>query len=465
VTAMAASVGLLVFTAGLASALRADASTISAASCSNASVQNAINVAVTGDTVLVPAGNCTWSSTVSWRGRGITLQGAGIGQTNITDQGAGGAALDIEDTSAAAFVTVFGFTFIKSANHPNGIIQIAGSQATLGFRFHHNRILQASSGSRGMGITTVYGLIDHVTFDVTASGGSIQSVSIWGSSSGTDGGFTPWSRPLTLGTNKAVYVEDCTFTYSSQDEDSIDAYGGARLVVRRSTFNNITIGFHGTDSGDQRSAFSYEIYDNTFINNSPTTLRAATLRGGTGVIFNNTYGGTHGTWYGVTMMNYRSCPGLSYGAWGTCDGTDWEIGSTDLSAQASRISSTNGGVKFCSVARDTLCTTDATCTAINGGTCSTFFDGSAANGYACRDQIGRTHDQVLAPLYVWNNGKSAEPNDSGLTCGSGINTYITSGRDYYNNTQKPGYVAYTYPHPAGTGGVALSSPTNLRIIR
>jgi hypothetical protein len=312
----------------------------------------------------------------------------------------------------------------------------------------------------------VYGLIDHVTFDVTATGGSIQSVTITGSPDGTDGGFTPWTRPLTLGSNKAVYVEDCVFNYSSQAEDSIDAYGGGRLVIRFSTFNNISVGFHGTDSGNRRSVFSYEIYNNTFTNNSSTKLRAATLRGGTGVFFNNTYGGTT-SWNGITAMVYRACPPLDSSAWQTCNGTNWQIGSTDFKAQASRVASTNGGVKFCSNARDTVCTSDAACG--SGGTCSTYFDGSGPGGYACRDQVGRTHDQKLSPLYVWNNGAGdAGTYDGGSSCGSGLSTYLQAGRDYYNDTPMPGYTAYTYPHPLATGGGVTASPnapTNVRIIR
>jgi hypothetical protein len=59
--------------------------TITAASCSSANVQSAINSVVDGDTVIVPAGSCMWTSAVSINNKGITLQGAGIGQTIITN--------------------------------------------------------------------------------------------------------------------------------------------------------------------------------------------------------------------------------------------------------------------------------------------------------------------------------------------------------------------------------------------
>lgn len=53
------------------------ASIINAASCSQTHVQTAVNSAVNGDTVLVPAGTCTWNSAVSITNKTITLTGAG----------------------------------------------------------------------------------------------------------------------------------------------------------------------------------------------------------------------------------------------------------------------------------------------------------------------------------------------------------------------------------------------------
>lgn len=66
---------------------------IYAASCSQADVQAAINVAGDGDFVLVPAGHCAWTTpagnndvpAVLISGKAITLQGMGTGQTVITD--------------------------------------------------------------------------------------------------------------------------------------------------------------------------------------------------------------------------------------------------------------------------------------------------------------------------------------------------------------------------------------------
>jgi hypothetical protein len=380
--------------------------------------------------------------------------------TDTTDDGSRGAALRIIGASEANFADISGLTFIKGADHPGGIVQIYGQQAAMGFRFHHNRLWVGSPSSQAVQIEGVYGLIDHVTFDVTE--GPIQAVAITGSADSLDGGFMPWSRPLSLGTVDAVYIEDSTFNYSDQSEDAIDAYGGARLVIRHNVFTNVSVGFHGLDSGGRRSVFSFEIYDNVFTNDSTTILRGATIRGGTGVIYNNTYGGTR-QWYDVTLMVYRACPPLDQSDWKTCDGTNWQLGSTVLSSDASRTASLGGGVKFCSNARDTVCRVDDDCG--GSGTCSTFLDGSGAGGYPCRDQPGRTHDQVLSPVYTWNNGHLGIGNyNADLACGLGIDTYLRENRDFYN-VPRPGYVAYMYPHALSSPQIPPSAPTNLRIIR
>src|SRR5262245_61893378 len=58
----------------------AHAATITAASCTSADVQAAIDQAVEGSTVLVPVGNCSWASSVTIRGKGIVVAGAGSGR-------------------------------------------------------------------------------------------------------------------------------------------------------------------------------------------------------------------------------------------------------------------------------------------------------------------------------------------------------------------------------------------------
>src|SRR2546428_159765 len=60
------------------------AATINAASCSQANVNSAITSAVDGDTVTIPAGTCSWTTTLTIT-KGITLLGAGAGSTVLQD--------------------------------------------------------------------------------------------------------------------------------------------------------------------------------------------------------------------------------------------------------------------------------------------------------------------------------------------------------------------------------------------
>jgi len=486
------------------SAVPISAATVPAASCSQAHVQTAIDRAAAGDTVLVPAGTCTWSTMVRITGKRLKLLGAGIDITNINDSTTSGA-LGIT-ASTADFVDVSGFTFIKARANSDGMVQIAGTQGDVSFRFHHNRLFDNRvAGGRGIYVSSTYGLIDHVTIDVTDTTTSDQMISVDGSSIGSDGGYTPWMQPLSLGTNKAVYVEDCTFTVANQNEDVIDAYSGARLVIRHNVFNDTAVGFHGTDSGGNRGVVSVELYDNAFTNNSANQRRAVTNRGGTALYFNNSYGGTRG-YAGLTLLSYRATIADNY-TWNRCDGTRYDIGSATFSTDASRTTTTYG-----TAARFLASNPDAVCTGSTAGVCSRGFDGSGARGYPCRDQPGRgPNGQTLSPIYAWNNGGiRIETYDGGCSACGGlpISTWVAENRDYYNvvpsgfngtvgvgqgvlanrpstctpltayfaadvgpqgtlyqcatpNLWKEHYVPYTYPHYLQDG--APAPPTNLTI--
>jgi hypothetical protein len=76
------------------------------------------------------------------------------------------------------------------------------------------------------------------------------------------------------------------------------------------------------------------------------------------------------------------------------------------------------------------------------------------NGYPCKDQIGRTTNQVALPTYLWNNnykGNASPTARVGTLCNA-EKLHIVSGRNYFDNTLKPGYSTYICPHPlAGKG--------------
>jgi hypothetical protein len=387
---------------------------VNAATCSRADVGTAVQLALEGDTVMIPAGVCTWTSTLTIQ-KAITLQGAGIDKTTIQDgvpRSAGGSLVTL-NTTTGKFYRVSGFTFARGPvtdMNWNGAIVVGGTSKTWridGMKFQ--RLAAKAIVIYG----DTYGVVDHSVFDQDFTNGVSVNHDNWNGKSYGDGS---WADAPYLGTEKAVYVEDCTFTSTAHGAVN-DVGSGGRMVFRYNTVTNDYLQVHGTDSSQRRrSARSFEIYNNTFTDNA-SWFTALYLRGGTGVIFNNTFRG-----YGsaINLLNFRS--NQAYTPWGMCDGLG-------------------------------------------------LWDGNQQGGYPCLDQIGRGAGNLISgdapgplawpqqasePLYQWNNTFNGGPVNA-----SSQNSSIQVSRDYFNNVAKPGYAPYTYPHPLTNGG--LPTPTNLQV--
>ena len=121
-----AGLGQLLLAGGLSLAglSIAEAATSTALSCSQTDVQNAINAANNGDTVLLPGGVCAWSSSVTIPStKGITLDGNGAtvsGHINLQ-----------QNANITSRITRFTFTSTNA-------VQTHGSKATAAFRVDHN---------------------------------------------------------------------------------------------------------------------------------------------------------------------------------------------------------------------------------------------------------------------------------------------------------------------------------------
>ncbi|MCK5232284.1 MAG: hypothetical protein KAR13_18580, partial [Desulfobulbaceae bacterium] len=221
------------------------AATINAASCSQSDVQAAINSATTGDSVIVPSGNCTWSSTVTISSdKKITLQGAGIDST-IINRSPSGTAINLSQSGSR----VTGFTFNE------GSVQTGGD----GWRVDHCMFYSPSScGIAVMARGTnshPSGLVDHCEFYNTRA-------SVIGSAAMLREGdqqHMVWTNNLDLGTNNnALYVENCNLEFDVFC-NAIDANYGGAYVFRFNHIKGAYIECHSVQ-GLNRGTRRWEIY-------------------------------------------------------------------------------------------------------------------------------------------------------------------------------------------------------------
>jgi len=391
-----------------------DAATIPAATCSQVAVQAAVEMAQEGDIVTVPAGACVWQDPVTFA-TSLTVQGAGIDLTIITDDTAAAtwAQAPLWITCAGKHIRITGFTFRDYDKQDSfGIINLRGNDNT--FRFDHLKFDDINVRSI-MIAGNSYGVIDHCEFLQPGGQG------VWiGDSRGDPHGSTSWSEPMSYGTADAVFIEDSTFVWGGSSDGAVDCTDGARYVFRHNTVAGIMAGNHGMDSRP-RSCMQMEIYDNTFAAPTHSVFLAIQSRGGSAVVFDNTITGAYNLGIGIT--NYRSCcyagaactpsPAPPHG---DCDGTNPLDGNTEP--------------------------------------IETF------KGWPCKDQIGRGTLQSSQPLYEWNNTKDGADVDvtvyNNWTGCDGVDPlpevadHVQADRDYFNDTPRPGYTPYTYPHPLTT---------------
>jgi hypothetical protein len=404
----------------------ARATNIAALTCSQTDVSTAIGQAVVGDTVVIPScpSGASWTTTVTV-GKGITLQGQGIGQTVLIDNvpkgnsNCGGAA-PLLSVNSNAFFRLTGFT-IQGGVSDSFVCQpahVAISGSSPSFRIDNIAFTNMMTvGIRSSG--SLFGVVDHCTFQGSHKNGLLIEHNGFAGASYGDGS---WAAPTALGSSQFIFIENCTFTDpGAVGAGAFDVDGGGRVVFRHNTAAFV-VG-HGTEtSGRFRGMRAFEIYNNTFIPVQNSQFTGVYLRSGTGVIYNNTFNDSgSNNWSNVIIAtNYRDSQ--PYNPWGQCNGTS-------------------------------------------------SYDGSG--GYPCIDQVGRgqgillsgspaspvaSPNEALDPVYQWgntHNGASVNLSPQG--------PHIQPNRDYYDNVAKPGYTAFPYPHPLTLGsGTPPAPPTNLQ---
>jgi hypothetical protein len=266
-----------------------------------ADLQAAINNAHTGDTVSVPAGRFSFVGSVL-APDGIYIRGAGRDSTflikgdntsnfmimvdsktgmpfkfsDITMQGRLDALQGSNRTTAVTTVTDGG-VYIRGAATD---FQIFNSRFTKFLRAGIE--FQGDAGSKwGEQRGVIYNneFIDNWYINL-------------GYGVAVDGSVKSWNRTITLGTPNAVFVEDNFFDLNRH---CVTANNGANYVVRYNTVKDnyqdaYAFDAHGLSPAWPRGTRSVEIYRNT-VNNSIVRFAGAGIRGGSGVIWGNTWNG------------------------------------------------------------------------------------------------------------------------------------------------------------------------------
>lgn len=240
--------------------------------------------------VSIPAGDCNWGVQQLTLPAGVALHGAGQDKTIIRRQGSVPntsylVAFNCQNGQAAVFS---GMTLVGNAN---GAIQDKGLGLLNGcrdFRVHDstfkNFVFSAvyvgdAPGQRGVIYNNNF--LNNYSADLRNLG---YGVVVYG------GGAWP---ALDLGSANAVYVEN---NYFSGNRHNIASNNGSAYVFRynRVVGNDPAKDYAMTDahglSSSSRGSRSFEVYNNDYSTNISGGLQrtAIGIRGGDGVIFNNT---------------------------------------------------------------------------------------------------------------------------------------------------------------------------------
>jgi hypothetical protein len=496
--------GVVVAWAGLMlGAGRGGAAVINAGSASESDIEAAISKARNGDTVLVPPGVSRWTSTLRLT-KGITLRGSGTNSTTIIDEiprtGSYAAFINAILTPKQSF-RLTGFTFQHGETSKfgdNGFVRIGGQCPSV--RIDHCFFDQLYQGESIKVFGQLFGVIDHCFFLVRDK---TQCILVWhdGWGGGNNAyGDGSWADDSYFGSEKFMFIEDNVFDNSLNKRDNgiIDCYAGGRMVVRHNNFINCRPNTHGTESSHRVRGFrAAEIYDNTESLNFRTS--GGQFRGGTGLEFSNTLTGLFNGERVLTVYREFS----HFPPWGEANGTNpWDVNDPHGVYLTGKHTGTNGSPtlvvanagwtpdqwvgysvinsaitspkqQFGSLIKSN--TSDTMTVWLDDGfrLPLTFNTGDTFAIYrviTALDQCGRGKGDLLSggdgttppspkrwpnealdPIYAWGNTLNGSPANI-------ISRYPTvqEGRDFFNNTPKPGYKPYTYPHPL----VAADSANN-----
>jgi hypothetical protein len=454
-----------------------------AASCSQSDVQTAITKAGRGGTVNVPAGNCTWSSTLNIT-YGITLLGAGSSSTVIT--GSGGATFITANPDSTAIangqnIRIDGFTF-DGANSSTIFMNLSGASGITGTKPYccyvigNNTFKNQGAGTSDGVITAananadgqLRGVIYSNTFDRTDISMRVFS----------DNDTREWANAafnnLVFGTSDNLFFESntikCSTSYAGGDSGWIETGQGGRLVARYNSYNMANCGtlsefndihgfqnWTGTVNSGQTGSMISERYGNTYTNVGE--YRCEDMRGGIDLTFNNSFSGTGGCSFDIYgQTGGASCPSnisptpTNYNPL-VHDAYFWNnpMNGTNVLASLGYV-----GTLGCTVKENNGASIGTLGSSSQGGWWN---QNASCTASSCAAGIGQG---TTAPTGTCTLGTAYwVASTPGLTTDPNVIQNATLYRCTATNTWTKYYEPYAYPHPLRSSAPAPAPPTNL----
>jgi hypothetical protein len=331
------------------SCVKLQANTITASSPTLRDVQVAVNSARNDDTVIIPAGTATWTSSLLIT-RGITLMGqtttdpvAGtaidktIIQDNVT-RGAGGTPLIKVQSVLGQTYRISGLTFQAypgmSKNNFNGAVMLRGNSHAV--RLDHCHFQPMPAQAQYVGVWgPIHGVADHNVMECPHVQSFLINMGDWPNPNGSAGQFGDgsWAAPTSLGSEKFFFIEDnCiknvtgtpAFPKFDQRGGNVDCTWGGRYVFRHNHCYETQLQNHGTEGGRFRGCRAREIYNNDFHYAHPHP--AGGSRSGVTITHDNTWDGVQPP-KGIVLEAYRAF--TSEPTWGGGSGDNpWDTNDT-----------------------------------------------------------------------------------------------------------------------------------------
>ncbi len=262
---------------------------VNVASCTFAAVQAAVTGAAGGSTLNIPAGDCDWGTQQLNVPAGLTLRGAGKDKTTIRRVGSVPESryLIAFDCSNGKRAGLSDMTLVGNGNGAIWDKGLALLKGCVDFTVTNTKFtkfvfaaVEIVGPAQQRGVIYKNDFVDNYNASVRNLG---YGVVVYGDGS--------WPA-LELGTQNAVFIED---NYMSGNRHHVASNNGSRYVFRHNTViaTDLTkdyamVDAHGLSSSP-RGSRSWEIYDNQFSAqlSSGRVYAAVGIRGGDGVIFNN----------------------------------------------------------------------------------------------------------------------------------------------------------------------------------